>query len=126
MPDDLTQRKTGVTPTDYALGPLRLDTQTGLLSGPEGRAHLPPRTRWILARLLWHPQALVGVSDLIAAMCPDPDDEPDSAPIQLRQQMVRIRALLRATAGAAVQLRCERQVGYAVELPRPRPQSHAA
>ena len=126
MSVSLSRPEVEARPTDYALGLLRLDTRTGLLSGPEGRAHLPLRTRWILARLLWHPQALVGVSDLIAAMCPDPDDEPESAPTQLRQQMVRIRALLRATAGGAIRVRCERQLGYAVELPRPRPQSHAA
>ena len=110
---------TSESPAVYVLAQMALDTGCHTVSGPRGHVQLTPGPARLLARLMRRPGAVVSASDLISAMYPDPDEEPEHADVVLRSQIQRLRALVEALAPkGTVQIRNLPTVGYAIETTR--------
>lgn len=103
-------------PAVQTYGPLTFDPITRELSGTYGRSLLQPHPAALLQRLLELPGALVSHSDLLMAMYPDPDAEPDSSEDMLRKIVMHLRLHLRRACGDGVRLWNEPSVGYALQL----------
>ena len=56
--------------TAFRLNDLRVDPNTGVVSGPSGQVRLEPRVMAVLERLARNPGELVSRSDLLAEIWP--------------------------------------------------------
>ncbi len=103
------------------LGAMALDVSTGLLSGPRGAVYLDMCHCALLQRLTRQPGVLVSQSDLIAAVYPDTDAEPEHADVRLRQLVARLRAVIAALGAGSNTITAEPRVGYRIGSHRQTP-----
>lgn len=102
----------------YTLGNVRLDVERHVLEGPRGTITLCPQLYRLAERLLRRSGAIVPMGDLIAAMWTDPDEEPESVDVRLRQRVQQLRTSLTVISSERVRVRTERGIGYGVEVVR--------
>lgn len=107
-------RQAVAEPNTLVAGSVVLDTAGWSLSGPAGNVPLHGRVYRLTERLMQQSGALVPASSLIAALWPDPDEEPRLVEVALRGTVCDLRAALRAVCPDAAWIRTERQVGYAL------------
>lgn len=95
-------------------GSVSLDPETRVLSGPRGSLLLAARHFALLERLMRRCGVIIAHGDLISALWPDPDDEPDNAEGSLRVYFTQLRSLLAAIGvhHDEIAVRCEPSVGY--------------
>ena len=94
------------------LGELALDPASRVLSGPAGHIQLTARYFSLTERLLRRPGTVIEHSDLIGAMYPDPDDEPENSEKLLYQAISRLRLIVELMAGRGVRISNVQNVGY--------------
>lgn len=102
-------------------GSLSLDVQTRRLSGPRGGVRLDNMTFIMAERLMRRPGVIVRDTDLVSAIWPNPDSEPDIPENTIKYKASTLRSLfvaLGAGGRSKVQLKKEPLVGYFVEVRR--------
>ncbi|QHI96133.1 hypothetical protein GT348_07710 [Aristophania vespae] len=101
--------------TILSCGKLHLDTETRLVSGPRGEIRLENLLFKLLKRLMRRPEAIIQTNDLIAALWPNPDEEPDTAYATLKTSITILRNTfisLGCNGRHKVMIINERGVGY--------------
>lgn len=100
-------------------GSISLDTQTRKLAGPRGEVRLDNLTYIMAERLMRRPGVIVHDTDLVSAIWPDPDDEPEIPENTIKYKASILRSLFVALGGGGrrkVQIKKEPLVGYFVEV----------
>ena len=99
------------------VGPLRLLVDQRRLIGPRGEVTLRGNAYAVAFRLMRRPGVIVMRSDLISAMYPDPDDEPNDAEGVLRQVILTLREAINLIVGRTpVAIMTEGSVGHWIGL----------
>lgn len=106
-----------MTGPQHVIGSLTLTLETRRLESPLGSFTLQRRAYRVLERLMRRPEAVVTTDALIEAVYLDADSEPDTAALQVKQEITKLRGVLHALTGEGegkLWIRNEHSEGYAI------------
>ena len=105
-----------IRPSPHNIGPITLDPEGHLLSGPRGSIRLRPMQYAVLERLIRRPGSIVTRAMFMDAMYPDPDDEPDAAIDVLRTTLSQLRMAMSLLGSRDVVITADLGDGYVLRV----------
>ena len=96
----------------YRVAMMELDLEARVLTGPRGSVRLASIPFALAERLMRSPGLVISRSALIAAMYPNPDDEPETAENVLRNTLSKLRGMLCLLGGEDLRIVVEPSEGW--------------
>lgn len=99
----------------FSFGKISLDTERRILRGPRGEIRLENMPYRLFERLIRRPGVIIQTSDLVTALWPEPDDEPENPEATIKYFITVLRNTLISLGGNGrnkIGILNERGVGY--------------